>query len=140
MSYRKFALVPYKDYQLMTEHKCIKNDSDTSAVEVTHTHNTADDGVDTTHNKPPEEERVQTHPTTSQVNAPTQQVAETPPQLTNAVLYKHPPGSTKRIVSSKKRKSVIPNTDSNKPTKVYNTKRKKASVTTKSDNFTWLGM
>jgi hypothetical protein len=141
MSYRKFALVPYKDYQLMTDHKCVKNDSDTTMVVDTHTHKTPINGVDTPHNKAEDKvEHVQTEPVTPQVTEHAQQVAVSSAQLPNPPLYKQASGTTKGIASSKKRKSAISNTDNNKPSKVYNTKKKKSAVTSKSGNFTWLGM
>ena len=137
MSYRKFALVPYKEYQVMTDHKCVKNEPTAIHVEDVVTHDS-----DVLDSKPTKSEHGGVNKPTHQVATDALQVPASTQQIPDSILYTHLTSTVKPNTNTKKRKSSMPKINNvNKSGKVYNVKRKKKDTPTKSSSsFTWLGM
>ena len=130
MSYRKFALVPYTDYQVMVDHKCTKNESASLPEKHTLTHDT------TLHAKP------QLHNTSDKSeHAPESSALVDTTKVTTPLTpstYKDTPQPIKRVI---KNKTPIESVRTRKP---VNTKRKKVATQPKKksnlSNFTWLAI
>lgn len=124
MSFHKFALVPYADYKVMVDHKCIEPNGSTTQINDTHEGNIG-----------------QKHTGSISVSAPKPHITPTPhnphvitrPDLVEDIPLIHSVsviGNTKRVkrVGKTKKKPPIKTTNGSKTSKVTNIKKK----------FTWL--
>jgi hypothetical protein len=130
MSFKKFALVPYTDYLLMTDHKCVKNESVTVPTNHTLTHDVRHVGKEHAHSTPDKSQHV---------SPPTvvPELSEDVPVL-NSERYKSTIQGTKRVI---KNKTLSKTGGIHKRSKPTNTKRKKVDThSKKGGKFTWLGV
>jgi hypothetical protein len=120
MSYRKFALVPYKEYQVMSDHKCVKNEPSAIHAKDVVTHDT-----DVLETKPTKSKHGGVNKATHQVTTDALQVPASTHQIPDTILYSQLAFTVKPNTNTKKRKTSIPKINNiNKSVKVYNAKKR----------------